>query len=308
MNTSETDDRFGWRTGFPERQDEIRVARQRSSSTGNLEDQSRESGGSAPQGHSQIWSGAQSTARSDGQTSGSGSGLKSRLGQTRLTSADVGRFHGGDDGYEGRYERLWRQGERHYLTSRVSGDWDNFPRRNRGTNETGGGNTTPSGIRKSGPEERSDTGQGVDDIDKRNSSLGETNCRNLQGTSDGSDIQSSRLPSHPQPQGMTDVGPSKERQHADEQIGSVPVVQGQPPGKISSDPCLNEDEIDAKRQAHWCNAFARLNGIEPKNGEGSSASVETKKSKRFSPFTFFRRAPSRVSRNLEGDIVIKSIC
>jgi hypothetical protein len=55
-----------------------------------------------------------------------------------------------------------------------------------------------------------------------------------------------------------------------------------------------------KRQDHWHNTFARLHGIEPKDSEGLSTSVEIKKPKRFLPFAFLRRPPSRISRNLEG--------
>ncbi|KXN85677.1 Pheromone-regulated membrane protein 10 [Leucoagaricus sp. SymC.cos] len=97
--------------------------------------------------------------------------------------------------------------------------------------------------------------------------------------------------------------PSTESQHIKRQTGSPPAAQGQPPRNTTSDwPC--EEEIDAKREVHWMNAFARLNGIEPRKGEGSSTSTDVKKPKRFSPFAFLRRAPSGVSKNLE-DLAVR---
>jgi len=65
--------------------------------------------------------------RPDVPTSASGSGLKLRTRRSRSQSIDgEDHLNESDDRYEGRYERLWREGERHYLASGVSCGWDNL--------------------------------------------------------------------------------------------------------------------------------------------------------------------------------------
>ncbi|KAF5352560.1 hypothetical protein D9756_006060 [Leucocoprinus leucothites] len=307
MNGSDSHNRFGWRADSPELQDHNTISRQRSRSLGNLDSEKRwqGSGSQAPQETRQIRLRAQ-PAISDAQTSASSTGLTSRAGRLGPKPMDDACFHGGADGYEGRYDRLWRQGERHYLTSNISGDWDKAPYRNRAMSDANGDGSIPSRFGSNQPENRA--GKDIADIISRKSDPGEPFSRNLQGTNDGSDACNTQFTAqpYPQPQDAPCADPSKEQRPSYEQIKCPPVAQGQPPGPEGtlSNPWPNEDEIDAKRQAHWHNAFARLNGIAPKNGEGSSTSVQTNKRKCFSPFTFFRRVPSRVSKNLE-DLTVR---
>lgn len=232
--------------------------------------------------------------RPDVQASTSGSDLKLRTRISGSKSID-GKDHpnDGDDRYEGRYERLWREGQRHYLTSSISCGWDSFPGRNSVMCQTSRSKNKPSHSNSI----RSDwSWAGQDANTDRKHRLGATTVCDLRSAGEESGVHGAP------PQGGTYV-PTDELKHTSGQIGRPEGIQSQPhvPKDASSDPWFNEDEIDAKRQIHWHNAFAKLHGIGPQ--DKSSTFTQSNQQKRFSPFAFLRREPSRVSKNLEGNFL-----
>jgi len=244
-------------------------------------------------GSNRIWPDVHRT-RPDVPTSASDSGLKLRTRRSGSKSID-GEYHfnESDDRYERRYERLWREGERHYLTSGVSCGWDNLHGRksvmsqtSKSENKSSRSNSIKLDLNQDGQKARDNRKGGLD---------GTTAC-DLQRTNEQSGVHC------PPTQSATYV-PTDEYQSTSGQVRHSDDVQGQPhmPEDTSSGPWFNEDEIDAKRQVHWHNAFAKLNGIEPKRE--SSTNVKPNKQKRFSPFTFLHRPPSQVSKNLEGNFL-----
>ncbi|EKM84209.1 hypothetical protein AGABI1DRAFT_124531 [Agaricus bisporus var. burnettii JB137-S8] len=171
--------------------------------------------------------------------------------------------HISDNGYEGRYHKLWKQGEDNYIAS-GSGNWRNAA-------DDPGSVEDPSAHRGAASDANTQPpGAYFPDTFRYRS--------NLSNKRQNSDEEHER------------TSDRKDETH----------VQDDP---IPSNPWPDEDEVQNRREAHWNNALARLGGIRPKDREGSSTSVEVKKSKKFSPFSFLHRAPSRVSRNLEDLIV-----
>jgi len=258
----------------------------RSAENFNLEEQGNVNGSN------QIWPDVHRT-RPDVPTSASGSGLKlaRRSGSKSIDGED--HFNGSDDRYEGRYERLWREGERHYLTSGVSCGRDNLHGRKSVMSQTSknGNKLSHSNSIKL---DLSQAGHDISDIENRKGGLAETTACDLQRTKSG-------VYGPPTQSGI--YVPNDGHKPISRQAICSDGAQGQPhiPEDTLSGPWLNEDEIDAKRQIHWHNAFAKLNGIQPKRE--SSTNIQPNKQKRFSPFTFLHRPPSQVSKNLEGNFL-----
>lgn len=280
-----------WRAGPSRGQDHNMMSDQcsRSAEIFNLEEQ--ENGNRS----NRNWPDVRRT-RPDVPTSASGSGLQLRTRRSRSKSIDgEDHLNESDDRYERRYERLWREGERHYLTSGVSCGWDNLHGRKSVMSQTSKSGNKPSHS-NSTKSDLNQAGQEISDIDNRKDRLDGTTTSDLQRTNEESGV-------HCPPTQSGTYAPTDEYKPISGQVGRSDDVQGQPhmPEDASSGPWLNEDEIDAKRQIHWHHAFAKLNGIEPKRK--SSTNVQPNKQKRFSPFTFLHRPPSQVSRNLEGNFL-----
>lgn len=281
MKKSGVDGKLGQRTEAPETQDQ-NLQSQESRVVGNFDD----AGGEGirrrtPQRLGLTSSVDRSLALSRSDSQGSRAGLAENPADERKEP------HADEDGYEERYEKLWRKGERHYITS-------NSAEESRGSerNDAGGG--------KYPVHHSQDRAVGDAAMQSRPDEVSRCDERNNGGITDALQSWS---PHQPRLQSIISGSGPKEQSSNEVRPGGQP---GSDQGRAhtrdnsSSNPWPDDEEIEAKRQVHWHNAFARLNGVEPKAEKGSSTSIEVNRPKRFSPFAFFRREPSRVSRNLEG--------
>jgi hypothetical protein len=162
--------------------------------------------------------------------------------------------------YERRYCELWKKGEENYIAS-GSGKWGTEPDQREDE-----GKPTAHWGRAAGDANMQPPGAHFPDTFRYRSNISNKRPSNDEG--------------HEQTSGRKDETRT----------------QDDPP----SNPWPDEDGVEDIREAHWHNTLATLSGVRPKDREGSSTSVEVRKSKKFSPFSFLRRAPLRVSRNLEG--------
>lgn len=169
----------------------------------------------------------------------------------------------GDNGYERRYRELWKKGEENYVAS-GSGNWRTEP--DQGEDAVGEEEPPAQWDRVAGDGYMHPPGAYFPDTFRYRSNI------------------SNKRPSNDEGHGQ-----ARDRKEETDTQDDTP-----------SNSWPNEDEVEDIREAHWHNALATLSGVKPTDREGTSTSVEVKKSKKSSPFSFLRRAPSRVSRNLEG--------